>query len=275
MSNYPHFSRVVLIAGIATGLSAAGCAAPQPTTDCDFELKKSQTHLDETQRMLTQEQARSAGLVEELGRRSQDLSAARADAATLKERLSELSHTNDGLRKLLDERIGSPLDAPIAPPSPVSAIVDERLAKFANGSGGRVTYLRARGAVSFANDRLFDSGSDAVRVESFPLLKELAEILNLTSPDEYDVIIVGHTDSQPIVGESVLGKHPSNWYLSVHRAIAVKDLLLKSGLPQSRIGVMGYADQRPAGADPARNRRVEVFIALRGTVQPTAGAKSR
>jgi len=33
-----------------------------------------------------------------------------------------------------------------------------------------------------------------------------------------------------------------------------------------RLGLMGYADNRPAGADPAKNRRVEVFVVRKGGI---------
>ena len=96
----------------------------------------------------------------------------------------------------------------------------------------------------------------------------MARILASSELAEFEAIVIGHTDATPITKPETLEKHPTNWHLSVHRAIAVKDVLVKAGLPATRLGVMGYADNRPVGDNPAQNRRVEVFVVRRGGVQP-------
>ena len=153
------------------------------------------------------------------------------------------------------------------PASPLPPKTDEALQALAGKFGDRVWYERGRGAISFANDRLFDPGSDAVRADAHAALHELAGVLATPELADYEVIVVGHTDSSPITKPETLAQHPTNWHLSVHRAIAVKDVLVKAGLPVERLGVMGYADNRPVATDPARNRRVEVFIVREGGVQ--------
>ncbi|MCH7871903.1 MAG: OmpA family protein, partial [Planctomycetes bacterium] len=66
-------------------------------------------------------------------------------------------------------------------------------------------------------------------------------------------------------------RHPSNRHLSVHRAIAVAEVLSKNGLPAANLAVMGYGAQRPISTDLAENRRVEMYLSRRGEVKPLGG----
>jgi chemotaxis protein MotB len=86
-------------------------------------------------------------------------------------------------------------------------------------------------------------------------------------------MVAGHTDDTPVVNPATKAKHPDNWYLSSHRAIAVGDELLKHQVSGQRVAVVGYADQRPIASNgtsegQAQNRRVEVLI-LPSTVRST------
>ncbi len=47
-------------------------------------------------------------------------------------------------------------------------------------------------------------------------------------------------------------------------------MLVAAGLPASRLGIMGYGQYRPLGADKARNRRIEIFFVRKGDVQSFA-----
>jgi chemotaxis protein MotB len=89
-------------------------------------------------------------------------------------------------------------------------------------------------------------------------------------------MVVGHTDSQPVSNPAtVKAGHLDNWYLSAHRAIAVSTELQKDRVGPQRLGVVGYADQRPVASNTtssgqAQNRRVEVLI-LPTTIRGGAG----
>ena len=115
---------------------------------------------------------------------------------------------------------------------------------------------------------LFPDQPYAIAAAAQALLGELAGIAALAPAEEFEIIVVGHTDDTPISEPATLAKHPSNWHLSVHRAIAVKNTLVSAGLPEARMGVMGYGPCRPLGGDKARDRRVEVFFVRKGEVKP-------
>lgn len=76
-----------------------------------------------------------------------------------------------------------------------------------------------------------------------------------------DVAVQGHTRSYPIV----LAVNPV-WDLSAARAQAMRRLVAAAGLDEARVQrVTGFADRRPATADPmaVRNNRLEVILLRR------------
>ncbi len=71
------------------------------------------------------------------------------------------------------------------------------------------------------------------------------------------VDIVGHTDSR--------GSEQSNQELSLHRAQAVRDVLVSDGVASARIAADGAGETRPVSTNDtasgrAMNRRVEITI---------------
>lgn len=77
--------------------------------------------------------------------------------------------------------------------------------------------------------------------------------------------IEGHTDNVPVSG----GPFPSNWELSVQRAVnVVKFLSAECGLAPERLSAAGYADSRPVASNDtpagrAKNRRVNIIISAK------------
>ncbi|MEZ6066776.1 MAG: OmpA family protein [Planctomycetaceae bacterium] len=121
------------------------------------------------------------------------------------------------------------------------------------------------GVSKFTGNLLFDVGSDQLRPASHELLREFAGIINDPSASGFKILVVGHTDDQPIRKASTRQKHPTNWDLSAHRATAVVKQLASSGVREQRMGVAGYSMFQPKGPnvdDVSRqqNRRVEIYI---------------
>lgn len=102
----------------------------------------------------------------------------------------------------------------------------------------------------------FDFDKADLRPEDRELLSRIAGIL-LTSQD-YTVSVNGHTDD--------VGTEAYNQKLSERRAQAVRDYLLKAGLPAEILSVTGHGKSLPlvrgtSEAARAKNRRVELGIA--------------
>jgi type VI secretion system protein ImpK len=116
-----------------------------------------------------------------------------------------------------------------------------------------------RSVVTLKGDGFFDAGSADINSSAKPLLLRIGEELNKL-PGQ--VLISGHTDSQPI---RTL-RFPSNWHLSVARALAVRETLgTAAKVAPDRMRSDGQADGSPvvSNATPegrARNRRVEITL---------------
>jgi outer membrane protein OmpA-like peptidoglycan-associated protein len=120
-----------------------------------------------------------------------------------------------------------------------------------------VTVTRVGEAIilEFANDVLFGFDSYAITAKAAENLDKLVKIL-----DEYpdtDITVVGHTDSQ--------GSEAYNQSLSLRRADAVSDYLIKKKISGNRLTALGYGQNNPkytntTSTGQALNRRVEFLI---------------
>jgi chemotaxis protein MotB len=133
-----------------------------------------------------------------------------------------------------------------------------------------VDYDSSRGIVKFKSDLLFNKGSDTVAASAIEAIKSLSTILNSEQGKRFDVIIAGHTDDIPIKKPATRTKHPTNWHLSSHRAIAVLKVMESSNIESKRMSARGFSEYRPItenkpskGGNP-QNRRVEIYIVAEG-----------
>ena len=120
---------------------------------------------------------------------------------------------------------------------------------------------------------------DTVQPEAKERLEALSEVLNSPVAEGFDVLIVGHTDDMRIGKPATRAKHPTNWHLSAHRAIAVEKVLAQAGMTEVRMVVMGMGQFRPIEPNEPKqqgnpkNRRVEIYIVPAGQMgiaSPTA-----
>lgn len=154
--------------------------------------------------------------------------------------------------------------------------LDSALRQFASEHPSEVEYDAARGTVKWKSDLLFALGSDVVKNSSKNSLSRFTEIIQSTVAANFEVIVVGHTDNVPIVQPATRSKHPTNWHLSAHRAIAVGTILANNGYAADRVGVMGFGEFRPVADNnteegKGQNRRVEVYLIPRGTIVASSG----
>jgi chemotaxis protein MotB len=150
--------------------------------------------------------------------------------------------------------------------TPLPAPLTNELTLLAEQNPGLVDFDSARGMIKFKSDVTFPAGSADVTDTVKPVIDKVAQILNGPNASQFDLLVVGHTDSQPVSNPvTIRNGHRDNWYLSVHRAIGVSKELQAKNVSPARIEVAGYADQRPlvpndSEANKAKNRRVEVLI---------------
>ncbi|MDH4247572.1 MAG: OmpA family protein [Deltaproteobacteria bacterium] len=96
--------------------------------------------------------------------------------------------------------------------------------------------------ITLPSDYLFKSGEDSVQPQALKRLEPLFKQIKTLKEHERDLVIVeGHTDDLPIKTR----KFPSNWELSSARATNVSGFLRRVGLPDERLSVRAYAENRP------------------------------
>jgi chemotaxis protein MotB len=139
---------------------------------------------------------------------------------------------------------------------------DKALAALAAQHPDLLEYDAARGMIRFKSDVTFDSGKDTLSSSAKSTIQQFAQILNTTA-QIYDVKILGHTDSQPIVNAKK--DHPTNWHLSCHRSISVLRELVNNSFAAERGEAAGRGEFDPMVPNTGRgntpqNRRVEVFL---------------
>jgi chemotaxis protein MotB len=143
------------------------------------------------------------------------------------------------------------------------------LEDFARGSD-MIMYDPNSGVVKFKSDLLFTPGSADVDAKGKEALKALVAILDSEQGKQFDAIVAGHTDDLPIQKPATKQLHPTNWYLSAHRAISVVNIMIEDGMDPTRLSARGFGEFRPIVPNaPGRkgnpiNRRVEIFIVTKG-----------
>jgi outer membrane protein OmpA-like peptidoglycan-associated protein len=163
--------------------------------------------------------------------------AARLEATSAREDAVRAQVETDRMRKRAEAELGR---------------LEEALGKIAE------THRTALGLVmNLGSDHLkFEFDKAELRAEDRELLSRVAGIL--LSSQDYTVSVNGHTDD--------VGSDGYNQKLSERRAQAVRDYLVKAGLPPEIFSVTGHGKALPlvrSAGDGARakNRRVELGIA--------------
>jgi outer membrane protein OmpA-like peptidoglycan-associated protein len=126
---------------------------------------------------------------------------------------------------------------------------------FRLAAGGKKLYdaLSETGRVA-TQGIYFDTGSDRIRPESSPTLKEIAAMMK--EHGDLALLIEGHTDN--------VGNAASNQTLSEKRAAAVKATLVADyGVDAARLETAGLGSTKPSGSNDTpegrqTNRRVEL-----------------
>ncbi|MDI4649267.1 flagellar motor protein MotB [Cohnella hashimotonis] len=127
--------------------------------------------------------------------------------------------------------------------------------------------------ITIRDNALFPSGTANVKPEARKLAVAIGNMLK-AYPD-YEIIVSGHTDNQPIS----TFEFASNWELSSKRAINFMKILLENqAFDPRKFSAIGYGEYRPldsndTDAGRSKNRRVEVSILRKYTDNTTESMK--
>lgn len=131
-----------------------------------------------------------------------------------------------------------------------------------------VTLLDDRLAITLPADLIFEKGQSEFSREAYKSLQELGASLQ-SIPNK--ITVVGHTDLEPTSGR----RYPTNWELSLVRAISVARLIEQVGYTQkietfgngsSRFGELD--DSIPLNERYLLARRVDIFLHRESRNQP-------
>jgi len=197
------------------------------------------------------------------------------DSGALKEKLQEMSATQGPLEHSSSRPGGSLIDAQHSLKKSMviknKQTLEEVLKLFENLDRKKAEeyhLLRQlidideddRGVVvTMQFDHLFDSGKAEVRSDRFPLLDSMGRLFRDVVND---IMIMGHSDNQPVQG----GEFASNFELSFYRALSVMFYLTEGlGLESKHFASGGYGDLRPRYPNDSeenrlKNRRIEFIL---------------
>ena len=222
------------------------------------------------------------GLAEQLAKAQSDANGARAEAdsyknqlnnfinglgnkdalsANLQQQIAQLQAQNEELNRKYAEAMNRPVGSTALPPE-----LSNTLSAFAQQNPDLVDFDAAKGVVKFKSDVTFAVGDAALSPRAKEVITRFASILNSSAASGYELMVAGHTDNQRVSNpRTIQAGHKDNWFLSAHRAISVANDLMSHQVNPQRVGVVGYADQRPIASNASengkqQNRRVEVLI---------------
>jgi chemotaxis protein MotB len=261
------------ISSLATILSGmlftGGCVSKQEYDDVLAANRRAQLQLEQLQdayRKLQMENQALGNSLKDLQAANQKLA---GDADLQRNQNKDLQAAFDALNQRYQALIAGtkPIELPEGPLLPPT--LDKALRDFAAAHPELLTYLPKYGMIKLNADLTFEKGSDdlsTLSAQAKEALKKFVEIINSDAAAKFNVYIAGHTDDIPIAKPETKRRHPTNWYLSVHRAVSVLKELGRDGLTDSRMGAMGFGEYHPVAPNApgnkgnVANRRVEIWI---------------
>ena len=250
---------LVAVAGLSVAGLAIGCVPAEQYAALKLTSDKNAEQLAHAQSDANAERARADALQSQVNSTNNAGEAQIGLVKSAQEQADDLRKQNQEIQDKYNKAIATigQMGTSVLP-APLTSELTDFAAKYPDV----ITFDAARGTVKFKSDVTFPSGDANLTAAAKPVLQRFAQILTAPGTGRYDLLVAGNTDSTPVISEATK-KHGNfdNWYLSAHRAIAVGEELITSGVPAKRIGMVGYADERPIpGATAAQNRRVEVVI---------------
>jgi chemotaxis protein MotB len=244
---------VALVCGVCAALS--GCLVPQS----ELTAAQSQNRvLAEQSRAQLAEidnlKAHNHDVEDRLVRSQQEMTALEEQVAVDRKRLVNFKQGTAELR----DQLGTAGSRRLPP------AVSQQLADLSRRYPS-LSFDPVAGIGKLDTDVLFDSGQAELKPAAQAMLAALGRILQSEEAGDLKVMVVGHTDDQPLAGKAVRERFASNFHLSTARALAVADQLRRQGLSERRIGVAGFGPNLPVApnaeaGDRQKNRRVEIFV---------------
>ncbi|SET78881.1 OmpA/MotB family protein [Stigmatella erecta] len=267
------------LAALTVLTTTSGCVGKGKYNALAAEAENLDTRLKEEKSAREAQEAKVKELEEQRATLEQEKEALSTRLATSESRLtasaaerSALERKNEELKALNDElaknsrRLAEAKDA-----------LEKRSAEYENLaqslkqeiSDGKIqlSELQGRMTVQLKDKILFASGSTRVGKEGQEALVKIADALK--SVQGRIIRVEGHTDDVPTDKN---GPFPSNWELSLARAMAVVRALQDAGVDPTVLSAAGYGQYQPIAANDSaenrsRNRRIEIVLAAKAAAR--------
>jgi chemotaxis protein MotB len=251
----------------AIGISLTGCVSQEKYNAVKLLADQRAQELAQAQADSERDRTAAEAYKSQLDEIANGTNTKDAMLANDSQQISALTGQLADIRAKYDEELNkSPQVVMMGGATALPAALSNELSQFAADNPDLVDFDARRGIVKFKSDVTFPPGSTDVNPRAKEVLAQFARILNTGVAANYELMVAGHTDNTPITRAATIKRgNYDNWYLSAHRAIAVAAELVGNGVRKTRLGVAGYADQRPIASNAtesgkAQNRRVEVLI---------------
>jgi flagellar motor protein MotB len=234
-------------------------------------------------------------LNQRLGQFNSDNDNLNAQIAALQQRLGTANSYNDSLRQQLADTMAQ-LQQSQTQNQQITAAAQQQIAQamqqgqggaagldpYRNASAGGAATIRANNGlmqrlnsvqvpgfrtwmdgdvirIEGPTDRLFVSGSYQINQNDASAISSLAQTIRQNFPQQV-ISVEAHWDGSPVQPATM-----SHHQLTANHALAVLDLLVKGGLPNSRVFTMAMGSNRPRYNSGAQNgvspnRRIEIVI---------------
>jgi len=162
-----------------------------------------------------------------------------------------------------DDKEAAPIIIPGIPQVPVNSVevageLTDMLAT-ANLGGAVSVQNNIEGVlISLSEKLVFLPGTAELQPEAYPVLETIASMI---LPLENEIRIIGHTDNSPPADP----RYPTNWELSMARALIIANYFEAAGISPQRLLVAGRGDTRPLFSNDspehrALNSRAEIVV---------------
>ena len=233
----------------------------QLATSAKEEIARMESERHEMQDEMTKKQSELNARIAELEKQ--------LDAAEEKAKQKEVEYTqmSNRLNKALAEKVAE-LNEKVKELNSLSLYQSEFYKQVKLALGERTTIKQDGDRFIVSSDILFGSGSYKLSKDGKSQLHALANVIKdfenkIPSDIDWIVRVDGHTDNKPVLPGTA--GYSNNMQLSLLRATAVTNELVKNGVSKRRLVPSGFGDLHPAvlGRDKAslqKNRRIELQL---------------
>jgi len=243
-------------------------------TDLTEQLQQVEGTTDELNRIET-ENSELISEKEELNTRLEEMTTEQENLNTkIAELTEELAKSKETVKQqeveytAMSNRLNKALADKVAELNTMSQYQSEFYREIKNALGDRTTVKQDGDRFIVSSDILFPSGSYKVSADGKSQLKILANVIKdfenkIPSNIDWIIRVDGHTDNKPVV--SGTRGYKNNMQLSLLRATAVTNELVKNGVSKRRLVPSGFGELHPVilGSDAEslqKNRRIELQL---------------